>query len=126
MQSQFVIIREIRVSLPHQLLFKIADDLADVCIHFHAVFDQSARVENSAVITATESIPDGGKRGLSHLTGEEHRDLARERDAFRTALARHVGQTNVEMLGNSLLDEFDADGMAALFVEDLAEQAFND
>ncbi len=30
----------------HQLLFQIADDLTDVGVHFHAVFDEAAGVQH--------------------------------------------------------------------------------
>ena len=39
-----------------------------------------------------------------------------------TAFAGHVGQADVEMLGDTLLDCLDVDGEAALFVKQFAQQ----
>ena len=55
-----------------------------------------------------------------------HGDLARKGDVFRAALAGHVGQADVKMFRHFFLDDFDADGQTAFFVQDFAQQAFDD
>ena len=45
--------------LPGQLLFEIVDHLTDIGVHFHAVFDEAAGVQNRAVIAATVGFADG-------------------------------------------------------------------
>ena len=66
------------------------------------------------------------KRAFGHLARKIHGDLAREGDVFRPALAGHVGQADVEMFGDFFLDDFDADGQPAFFVQNFAQQTFDD
>ena len=101
------------------------DDLADIGVHFHAVFHEAAGVEHGAVVAAAEGFADGVERAFGHLAREIHGDLAREGDVFRAAFAGHVGQADVKMLGDSFLDDFDADGEPAFLVEDFAQQTFD-
>ena len=103
--------------LPQQLFFQIADDLTDVGIDGHAVFDQTAGVQNGAVIAAAKCFADGVERIFGHLPREEHCDLSWERDVFRTTFARHVGQTDVKMFRDLFLNRVDVDGEAAFFVK---------
>src|SRR5277367_4909814 len=112
--------RESSVKSAHQLFFQVADDLADVGVHFHAVFDEAAGVQNSAVITSAVSFPDSAQGTFSQLARKIHGDLARERDVFGTTVAGHVGKANVKMLGDLFLDDFDADGQPAFFVQNFA------
>ena len=102
------------------------NDLADVGVHFHAVFDEAAGVQHRAVIASAEGFADGVERAFGHLAGEIHGDLARKGDVLRPALAGHVGEADVKMFGDLFLDDFDADGETAFFVEDFAQQAFDD
>src|SRR3974390_2668468 len=88
----------------HQLFFEIVDHLADIGVHFHAVFHQAAGVENSTMIASAECLTNRVKRAFRHLAGQVHRDLAREGDVFRAALAGHVSQADVKMLGHPFLD----------------------
>ena len=109
-----------------QLLFEVMDDLADVGVHFHAVFDEAAGVQHRAVIASAEGFADGVERAFGHLAREIHGDLARKGDVFRPAFAGHVGQADVKMFGDFFLDDFDADGKPAFFVKNFAQQAFDD
>src|SRR6266850_6071982 len=111
--------------LSGQLLLEVMDYLPDIRVNFHAIFNEPAGVEHGAVVAAAKGFTNGTERFFGHLTGEEHRNLARESDVLRPTLARHICQANVEMFGNFLLDYFDVDGIATLLVEDFAQQAFN-
>lgn len=44
------------IHLPHQLLFEVMHHLADVGVHFHAVFHQAAGMQHRAVIAATKGF----------------------------------------------------------------------
>jgi len=74
------------------------------------------------VIAATEGLPNGVERNLGHLTREEHGNLPRKGNAFRAALAGHIGQANVKMFRHFFLDDFNADRTAAFLVENFAQQ----
>src|SRR5439155_1851365 len=87
------------VSSALQLFFQIVHDLADIRVNFHPIFDQSASVQHGAVVASTKGLADGVEGAFGELPREEHRDLARERNVFGSALAGHVGQADVEMLG---------------------------
>ena len=102
------------------------DNLADIGVHLHAVFHEAAGVEDGAVIAATEGFADGVERAFGHLARQIHGHLAREGDVFRPAFAGHVGEADVKMLGHPFLDDFDADGEPAFFMEDFAQQPFDD
>ena len=87
------------------LLFQLTP--AHVGIDFHAVFHQAAGVQNGAVIAAAEGFANGVQGAFGQLAREEHGDLAREGDVFRPAFAGHVGQANIEMFRDFLLDDLD-------------------
>ena len=89
-------------------------------------FDEAAGVQNSAVVAAAEGFTNGTQGAFGHLTREEHGNLPRERDVFRPAFARHVREADVKMFRHFFLDDFDADGETALFVQHFAQQAFHD
>jgi len=78
------------------------------------------------VVASAEGFADGAEGAFGHSPREEHGDLPRERDVLGAAFAGHVGETDVEVFGDFLLDGLDADGVAAFLVEDLAQQAFHD
>ena len=73
-----------------------------------------------------ERLGDGVERAFRHLARKIHGDLAGEGDVFRAALAGHVGQANVKMFRDLLLNDFDVDGKTAFFVQDFTQQAFDD
>ena len=83
-------------------------------------------MENGAMIASAEGLTDCAEGAFRHLARKEHGDLTREGNIFRPAFARHIGQANIEVLGHFLLDDFDADGEAAFFVENFAQQTFDD
>src|SRR5579862_8748865 len=90
-----------------QLLLQEIDHLPDARVDFHSVLYQSARMEDGAVIAAAKRLTNRIEGALRQLAGEEHGNLAGESDILRAALAGHVGQADVEMLGHLLLDRLD-------------------
>ena len=48
--------------------------------------------------------------------------MAGERDVFRAALARHIGDAHVEMLGHALLDVVNAHAAARLLLQEILQQ----
>ena len=91
------------------MLFQVVDDLADAGINVHAVLDQAAGVQHGAVVAAAEGLADFAQGGLGHGAGEEHRNLTRESDVFRAALAGHVCQADIEVFGHLSLNGVNAD-----------------
>jgi hypothetical protein len=82
-------------------------------------------MENGPVVASAKGFANGSQGGIGHLPGKEHRDLSWEGDALGATFAGHIRESNVEMFGNSLLDQFDANRVAAFFMKDFAEQAFD-
>ena len=74
------------------------------------------------MIAAAESVPDAAEGAFRELSGQIHRDLARERDVFRPTFAVHVRETEIVVLDDALLDQIDADAEFALFLKRLAEK----
>src|SRR5690554_7545103 len=72
-------------------------------------FDSLHRMHHGCVIAAAELAPDLGQRPGCKLLCQIHRNLARPRHAARPAGREHVGQANVEVLCDLLLDLFDRD-----------------
>src|SRR2546423_14093124 len=62
------------------------------------------RVQNRAVIAPAKRLADFAQRRFRELAREIHRDLAREGDVLRPALAGHIGDADVEMLCHAFLD----------------------
>src|ERR1035437_5206473 len=96
-------------SSARQLLFEVTDDLADVGIHFHAVFEEAAGVEHRAVIAFAKGLTNSGEPAFRHLAREIHGDLAREGDVLGATFAAHLGEADVEVFGDFLLNDFNAD-----------------
>src|SRR5436190_2529996 len=109
-----------RAGSAQELLFEIADDLPNVGIDFHAIFDQPTRMKNGAMIPSTKGLPNSTKGALGHLTRKEHRHLSWKSNVFRASLTGHIRQSYVKMFSDLLLNGFDADGITAFFVQDLA------
>src|ERR1700722_16472383 len=65
-----------------QLFFEVADDLADVRVHFHAVFDEATGMEDRAVVTPAKGFANGVERAFCHLAREKHGDLSWESDVL--------------------------------------------
>ncbi len=115
-----------RTELAVEHFFEVVDGLTDVCIHFHAVLYQSTGVEHRAVIPTAKGFTDSAEGGVGHMPGEEHGDLARKGDMFRAALAGHICQPNIEVVGDAFLYELDGDRVATFFMEDFTEQFLHD
>jgi len=111
--------------LPEQHLVEVVDGLAHLSVDFHPVLHRAAGVHDSPVVAAAEGITDLAQRALGVLAGEEHGHLAREGDALGPALALHVRQADVVVLGHPALDLLDGEVSTPLLLEDLAEQALD-
>ena len=96
---------------PHQLPFQITDLLAHCGIDLHSAMHHSTSMQDGAVITAAESFPDGVEGTLGHVASQVHGNLAWESDAFGAALAGHIGEAKIEMLGDLFLDLIDRDDL---------------
>ena len=108
--------------LPLELLVEETHQMSGLRILGHVLLHQLAGVDDGPVILAAEGVPDLDQGRGGHLAGEVHGDLAGLGDAGLTALAGHVGQSDVEVLGYLLLDLVDGDGFAGLFLKDVAEE----
>ena len=64
-------------------------------------------VHHRGVVAVAEPAADFGQAALGELLGQVHRHLARPRHRARAPGRRHVGQPDVEMLGDPLLDLLD-------------------
>src|SRR5687768_1477944 len=84
-----------------------------------------ARVDEGAVIAATERISDLLERMLGEGAREEHRDLPWDRDVVWPALAGHVAMANLEMIGHALLNCLDREDVLRLFHQHVVQQAFS-
>lgn len=100
------------------------DDDAEAVILLHLFFDEFGRMDDGAVVASSEGITDVGERRRGEFAGEKHRDLTREGDIGRAAFACHVREADIVLFGDFALDEFDGDGFAGLFLEDVAEEIF--
>jgi len=100
--------------------------VAGLFVFADALFDELAGVDDGAVVFAAEGVADVVQRGFREFAGEVHGDLAREGDIGRAALARHVGEADVVVLGDLALDLVDGDGFAGLLLEDVAEEVLDD
>src|SRR5690606_39323373 len=71
--------------------------------------DALDRVHYRRVVAPAEGLADLGEALLRELLREVHRDLARARDVRRTPLAVHVGDLDLQEVGDRLLDRLDGD-----------------
>src|SRR5437667_6441841 len=72
---------EVELSLlARQLFFQIMDDLSDIRVHFHAIFNQPAGMQDSSMIAAAECLSDRVQVALRNLEGEKHGQFARKGD----------------------------------------------
>src|SRR5258706_4532754 len=111
-----------RPQLPQELLLDIAKGLANILVHFHTVFDETAGVKHRPVVPAAKSLANDAKRALRHLAREKHSYLSREGDVLGPAFAGHVGKPDIEMFSHFLLNEFDADRAAVFLMKNFAQQ----
>ena len=82
--------------------------LADIGIDFHPIFDQTAGVKHRPVIATAESLANHAQRAFRHMPRQEHGDLSWEGDVLWASFAGHVGEADVKMFGDLLLNDFDA------------------
>ncbi len=64
-------------------------------------------MEHRRVIASAESLADVGQAHLSELFGKSHRDLARAGHVARAPFGIHLGDLNLVVIGDGLLDVFD-------------------
>jgi hypothetical protein len=86
------------------------------------VFIFSVGVEDGAVVASAKGFADFREGGFGELARKVHGDLTGEGDVLRAALAGHIGDADVEVLGDFALDEIDGDGAAAFLVKDVLEE----
>jgi len=98
------------------------DRLADFFLGAHALVHEAMCVEDGAVIATTEGFTDFREGRFGEFAREIHGDLAREGDVLRATLACHIGDADVEVLGDFSLDEIDGDSAFAFLVKDILEQ----
>ena len=82
-------------------------------------------MNDGSVVAPTEGLADFHQRALGQRAAQIHGHLARKRDAGGAAAAGHVGQTDVEMFGDGLLDGVDADLAAGLLADEVAQQVLD-
>jgi hypothetical protein len=101
------------------------DQLPDLILFSHAIFDGFAGVQHRTVIAATERISNLVERSLGMTPRQIHRHLARKRDVRRTPLTGHVSQPNVKVLGNFPLDLVNGYRFLRFLLKNVAQQVFN-
>ena len=77
------------------------------------------------MVASAERLADLRERRLRQFARKEHRDLPRERDVCRAALAGHVGNAHVVEFGDLVLDLVDRDDATRLLLQDVLEQMFD-
>jgi hypothetical protein len=100
-----------------QLTVEQADDVTRLLILLDPTLDQLAGVDNGSVVLASEGVSDIAERAVGQLAREKHRHLPREGDVSWTSLARHIGETDVKMLGHLALNLLDGDRTASLLLK---------
>src|SRR5438874_548405 len=70
-----------------------------------------AGMDDGPVIASAEGFADLLERGLDELTRKVHGDLARHGNVRRAAMAGHVREADVEMLGDDLLNPVNGDSL---------------
>src|SRR6185503_8886943 len=80
------------------------DILSHGAVRAAQFLDLAHGVHHGGVVPATEFPPDLGQRARRQLLAEIHRDLARPRDGAGAARRMHIGETDVVVLGDALLD----------------------
>jgi hypothetical protein len=71
------------------------------------------------MVASAEGVADFIERRFGQLARKLHCHLAREGNVRRTAFARHIGNADIEMLGDALLDLIDRDRAARFFLQDI-------
>src|SRR6185369_1078737 len=107
-------------------LFQVQHFVAGLCVGLHPVSHHAAGVQYRAVIAPAKGFANGVQRTVGHLTRQVHGDLTGKSDVLRASFAGHISHSDIEMFRDFLLNEFDADGGAAFFMEDFPKKVFND
>ncbi len=88
--------------------------------------DRFAGVNDRSVIPPAKGIADFLQRGLGQLPRQVHGNLPRDGNGGGPTMARHVCQTDVEMLGYDLLDPVNGDRLGIRLFQDVTEQGLHD
>jgi hypothetical protein len=88
------------------------------------VVHRLAGMNDSAVITAAKRVSDFLEGMLRERPREEHRDLPRNRDVVRPALARHVAMADLEVIGHAFLNRFNRQDVLRLLHQYVVQQPF--
>ena len=98
------------------------DGLPHIVLLAHSFLHQLAGVQDGAVIASAKRLADFVERSLGQFAREIHRDLPRESDVGRAALAGHVGEAHIEMLGHAPLNLLDGDRAPRFLLQNILEQ----
>ena len=79
-------------------------------------------MDDGAVIPATEGIADVRERHAGVLPAEIHGKLTGQCDVRRAALAAHVRNAHIEMLGHAALNLVDGDRFFRLLLENIPQK----
>ena len=87
---------------------------------FAELGDLPACMQNGRVVAPAEVAPDLGQGHLCEFLGQRHGDLPWPRHGARAFLGMHVGNADLVVIGNGLLDVVDGD-LAILNGEQVAQ-----
>src|SRR5206468_7859652 len=107
-ESQNLWKRSLRVELLADRLHLITQAL----VFFELVGDLLDRVKGGRVIAPAKSLSDRGQGGRRLFANQVHRDLAGKDDVLVAALAFHVVEGHVVVVGDQDLDPLHVDGLA--------------
>ena len=77
------------------------------------------------MIPPSESVSDFIEGSFRMTAGKVHRDLPRESDVCRPALAGHIRETDIEMFSDFFLDLIDCYRFFRLFLQNISQQLFD-
>jgi hypothetical protein len=101
-------------------------DLTRFFVIRHALLDQLAGVDDGAVIPATEGIADVREWHAGVLPTQIHGKLTGQGYIRRAALAAHICDADIEMLGYAALDLVDRYRLLGLFLKNIAQEVLYD
>ena len=78
--------------------------LVEPCVRLSQLLDLATGMQNRGVIPAAKALPDFGQAVVGQFLGECHGHLSRPCDRAGTFFAKQIGQTNLEIFGDGLLD----------------------
>src|SRR4051812_9135850 len=91
----------------------------------NALLHEPVGMKNRAVIASAKRFADFAERSLGQFAGEVHRHLAGISDVGRTALACHIREPYVVMLGDAPLDLLDGDRPPRLLLQNVLQQVLD-